>query len=236
MESLARAPETVPGEALRQYFDKLLGVLGPQGWWPARTRLEVIVGAILVQNTGWQNAALALKKLKQNGLLTLSGLKSASRNELEACIRSAGFYRQKARTIGNFLAWLENGGGGSLTAMFARPAAELRRRLLEINGLGPETADAILLYAGQHPVFVADNYTRRILARHQMVPTRADYEEVQEFLHRHLPADHTLFNEYHALLVAVGKQYCRRQVALCGECPLEEFLFGGRVEREQSAR
>jgi endonuclease-3 related protein len=224
---LSSASRVEPGATLKRYFEKMLRVLGPQGWWPGRTRLEVIVGAILVQNTAWQNAALALKKLKQNGLLKLSGLKSASRKELETCIRSAGFYRQKARTIGNFLAWLGNGGGGSLPAMFAQPAAELRRRLLEINGLGPETVDAILLYAGQHAVFVADNYTRRILARHQMVPPRAGYGAVQDFLHRHLPADHALFNEYHALLVAVGKQYCRRQVALCGGCPLEEFLPGG---------
>jgi len=211
-------------DALRGYFEKLLRALGPQGWWPARTRLEVIVGAILVQNTAWQNAALALKKLKQNGLLTLAELKHASLSELASCVRSAGFYRRKDRTIRNFLTWLEGACDGSLTVMFALPAAELRRRLLEVKGLGPETADAILLYAGRHPVFVADSYTRRILARHGMVPPRAGYAQVQEFLHRYLPADQTLFNEYHALLVEVGKKYCKRQVALCGECPLAEFL------------
>jgi endonuclease-3 related protein len=211
-------------EALQDYFEKLLRALGPQRWWPARTRLEVIVGAILVQNTAWQNAALALKKLKQNGLLTLAELKHASLSELGSCVKSAGFYRQKARTIRNFLAWLEGACDGSLTVMFTLPAAELRRRLLEVKGLGPETADAILLYAGLHPVFVADSYTRRILARHGMVPPRAGYAQAQEFLHRHLPADQALFNEYHALLVEVGRRFCRRQIALCDECPLKEFL------------
>jgi len=231
MYSATRAPEVAPGEALRQYFDKMLHVLGPQDWWPARTRLEVIAGAILVQNTAWQNAALALKELKRSGLLTLPGLKSASRGKLESCARAAGYFRQKARTIQNFLAWLESTCQGSLAVMFRLPAAELRQGLLEIKGLGPETVDAILLYAGRHPVFVADNYTRRILARHEMVPPRADYDEVQRFLHRHLPADQILFNEYHALLVEVGKQYCKRQVALCGECPLEQFLPRGEPPR-----
>jgi len=222
--SANQLPAVESGQVLRQYFDRMLRALGPQGWWPGRTRLEVIVGAILVQNTAWQNAALALRKLKQNGLLTLPGLKAAGLGELQACVRSAGFYRQKACTIRHFLDWLEGACGGSLNTMFLLPAADLRRHLLEIKGLGPETADAILLYAGRHPVFVADSYTRRILSRHAMVPPRAGYTEVQEFLHRYLPGDHALFNEYHALLVEVGKKFCKRQVALCGECPLEEFL------------
>jgi len=224
MESLRERFLDSHGDALQQYFAKMLRVLGPQGWWPARTRLEVILGAILVQNTAWQNAALALKKLKQNRLLILAALKNASLGEVEACVASAGFYRQKARTIRNFLTWLEETCDGSLAVMFALPPAELRRGLLQIKGLGPETADAILLYAGRHPVFVADSYSRRILARHGMVPRRAGYAQVQEFLHRHLPADQTLFNEYHALLVEVGKKYCKRQIALRDECPLQEFL------------
>jgi len=202
----------------------VLRAFGPQGWWPARTRLEVILGAILVQNTAWQNAALAIRNLKDNGLLSLVKLKRASLDELEFHVKSAGFYRQKARTIRNFVDWLEHSCGGSLNVMFARPAAELRRQLLGIKGLGPETADAILLYAGRHPVFVADAYTRRILARHGLVRDCAGYSEVQGFLHQRLPPDAALFNEFHALLVEVGKRYCKRQVALCEECPLEEFL------------
>ena len=159
--------------------------------------------------------------------MNLAALRDVSSVELESCIRPAGFYRQKARTIRNFVAWLQRARHGSLAAMFALPPQELRREILNITGLGPETVDAILLYAGRHPFFVADNYTRRILARHAMVPHAANYRGVQEFLHRYLPADAALFNEYHALLVEVGKRYCKRQVPRCGECPLEEFLEGG---------
>jgi endonuclease-3 related protein len=227
MRSATRRAAVEPREALRQYFDKMLRVLGPQDWWPARTRLEMIVGAILVQNTAWQNAALALKQLKQKGMLSLTALRDASRGEIESCVRSAGFFRQKARTIRNFMTWLERACRGSLAAMFALPPQELRHDLLKITGLGPETVDAILLYAGQHPFFVADSYTRRVLARHQLLREGAGYDEAQQFLHRHLPADPELFNEYHALLVEVGKQYCKRETPLCEGCPLEEFLERG---------
>jgi len=227
MQSTTRPIGVDPREALRRYFDKMLRVFGPQDWWPARTRLEMIIGAILVQNTAWQNAALALKQLKQEGMLSLSALRNASPAELESCVRSAGFFRQKARTIRNFVTWLERACHGSLTVMFAMPPQELRRDLLKITGLGPETVDAILLYAGEHPFFVADNYTRRILARHRLLTESAGYDEVQQFLHRHLPADPALFNEYHALLVEVGKQHCKRQAPLCHTCPLEEFLERG---------
>ena len=211
-------------QVLIRYFEKLLHSLGPQGWWPARTRIEIILGAILVQNTAWQNAALAIAKLKENNLLTLAKLMRASITELETSITSAGFYRQKARTISNFLAWLETSCRGSMRVMFARPADELRSQLLKIKGFGPETVDAILLYAGGHPYFVADAYTRRILARHGLVSAKSGYADVQEFLRHHLPPDPALFNEYHALLVEVAKRYCKRQAALCERCPLEEFL------------
>jgi endonuclease-3 related protein len=224
MLSGTRVTQVEPSAALRRFFSKMLAELGPQDWWPARTRLEIILGAILVQNTAWQNAARALKHLRKKGLLNMGRLRTASQIELEGCVRSAGFYRQKAGTIRNFLDWLDSTCGGSLTDMFALAPHELRRQLLQLKGLGPETVDAILLYAGQRPFFVADNYTRRILARHEMVHPSASYGEVQEFLHHHLPADPNLFNEYHALLVEVGKQYCKRQVAQCGDCPLQVFL------------
>ncbi len=224
MRSVTRPSEVEPGVTLRQFFAKMLAELGPQDWWPARTRLEIILGAILVQNTAWQNAARALKQLRQRGLLNLARLQSASRVELESCVRPAGFFRQKTRTIQNFLGWLERNCRGSLATMFSLKAEEARRQLLEINGLGPETVDAILLYAGRRPLFVADNYARRILARHEMVMPGADYAEIQRFMHQHLPADPGLFNEYHALLVEVGKQYCKRQAPRCDECPLQGFL------------
>lgn len=224
MAFFAERTAVQPSKALEAYYARLLQRLGPQGWWPARTRLEVILGAILTQNTSWQNAALALKRLRKAGRLSLSSLRGTTKTELESFIRPAGFFRQKALTIRNFLNWLERDRQGSLTNLFTRPPAELRRELLQLKGLGPETVDAILLYAGRLPFFVADAYTRRILARHGLVPPETDYSAVQTFLHQHLPADEALFNEYHALLVEVGKRYCKRQAARCDACPLQEFL------------
>src|SRR5579859_5822921 len=148
MRSVTRPSKVEPGVMLRQFFAKMLAELGPQHWWPARTRLEIILGAILVQNTASQNAALSLKQFRQKGLLNLARLRGASRAELESCVRPAGFFRQKARTIQNFLVWLERNCHGSLNAMFSLQAEESRRQLLTVKGLGPETVDAILLYAG----------------------------------------------------------------------------------------
>jgi endonuclease III related protein len=224
MRSVGGATGVESGVKLRAFYDKMLSALGPQDWWPARSRLEMIVGAILVQNTAWQNAALALKRLRAAGLLGLSRLSKAPLEEIEKCVRPAGFFRQKARTIRSFLDWLEGECKGSFGNMFSLPPDEARHQLLAIKGLGPETVDAILLYAGGHPFFVADSYTRRVLARHQMVHPAARYDDVQNFLHRHLPPEPDLFNEYHALLVEVGKQFCKRPEPLCNACPLEGFL------------
>ncbi len=213
-----------PAEALNRYYATLRRRLGPQGWWPARTRLEVILGAILTQNTAWHNAALALGRLRRTGLLRIGKLGRASLPRLKVAIRPAGFFRQKARAIRDFLDWLDAAHHGSLRSMFRTPADRLRQELLELKGLGPETADAILLYAGGQPFFVADAYTRRVLARHRHIPEHAGYADAQQFLHQHLGRDPALFNEYHALLVEVGKRYCRRQAPRCDACPLQEFL------------
>jgi endonuclease-3 related protein len=213
-----------PSPTLRRYYTTLFRHLGPQGWWPARTRLEVILGAILTQNTAWTNAARALQMLRGAGLLSLKRLCRASLAEIETCIRPAGFYRQKAGAIRSFLEWLDRTSTGSLHKAFSRPPDRLRQELLGLHGLGPETVDAILLYAVGKPFFVADAYSRRVLARHGLVPPRAGYAVVQEFVHRSLPPDPEMFNEFHALLVEVGKHYCRRRQALCGECPLQDFL------------
>jgi len=229
MELQAQPPEMAPGESLRQYYLTLHHHFGPQGWWPARTRLEIILGALLTQNTAWHNAVLALRRLRKAGRLSWSGLRKASVTELEASIRPAGFYRQKARAIRNFVVWLERSHRGSLHAVFLRPPAEVRRQLLELSGLGPETADAIILYAGRRPFFVADAYTRRILSRHGLLSAAAGYPTAQQFLHQHLPADAALFNEFHALLVEVGKRYCKRRAPRCEECPLRKFLPGARA-------
>ena len=220
-----RAAAAVNGTLLG-YYARLLEEFGPQAWWPARSRLEVVLGAVLTQNTTWLNAARALKRLRQARRLSLNRLRSTDQSELESLIRPAGFFRQKARAIMKFLNYLEGSHQGSLARLFARPAEELRRDLLGLKGFGPETVDAILVYAGRHPYFVADAYTRRILARHELVPPDAGYSEVQAFLHQHLAADPALFNEYHALLVEVGKRYCKRPAPQCEGCPLEGFLPG----------
>ena len=209
---------------LFSYYRRLLAALGPQGWWPARARLEVILGAILTQNTAWTNAARAIQQLRKRGALGLTGLLGLSEVELQSLIRPAGFFVQKARAIRGFVSWLETTHSGSLDRMFAMPADELRTALLSLRGLGPETADAILLYAGGKPFFVADAYTRRILARHHHVAENSSYQEAQDFIHRHLNRDAVVYNEFHALLVEVGKRYCRRNAAHCENCPLQEFL------------
>jgi endonuclease-3 related protein len=216
--------EATPREMLRRFYATLLESFGPQGWWPARTRWEVICGAILTQNTTWRNATLALKNLRKAGLLNGRSLRQISLPELEQLIRPAGFYRQKAKTLHGFVRWIEQAHGGSLDSLFSLGAARARAQLLALQGIGPETADAILLYSGRHPVFVADAYTRRVLSRHELLPPTADYGSAQQFLHQHLPQDETLFNEFHALLVEAAKRFCHRNVAHCEECPLGIFL------------
>ncbi len=224
MQRTAQPSGVEPGEVLEKYYEELLRQFGPQGWWPARTRLEVILGAILTQNTTWQNAALAIARLRKAGLLRWPELRRASIQELETCVRPAGYFRQKARTIRSFVHWLDGFHGGSLDALFAQPPEAARSQLLALRGLGPETADAILLYAGKMPFFVADAYTRRVLARHALIPPQDGYAAAQRFLHQHLPANEALFNEFHALLVEAGKRNCKRQVAECEGCPLQPFL------------
>jgi endonuclease III related protein len=222
--------------SLNRYYERLLEKLGPQGWWPGETRLEVILGAILTQNTTWRNAALAVAKLREAGLLQLGRLREEPETRLQALIRPAGFFRQKSRTIRAFVDWLDAAHGGSLRRMFARSAGELRSAMLGIKGLGPETVDAILLYAGRKPVFVADAYTRRVLARHGMLAVGNTYAEAQEFIHRHLAADLAVYNEFHALLVEVGKRHCTKDAPRCNHCPLESFLPGLRQTGAQPLR
>jgi len=224
MHSAIEQGAATPGEILGRFYGALLESFGPQGWWPARTRWEVICGAILTQNTTWRNATLALKNLRKAGLLSGRSLRQTPLRELEQMIRPAGFYRQKAAALHSFAQWIEKAHAGSLDSLFSQGAARAREQLLAQKGIGPETADAILLYSGRQPVFVADAYTRRILKRHQLVPSQADYTAAQLFLHQHLPADETLFNEFHALLVEVAKRHCHRKVAHCEECPLGKFL------------
>lgn len=226
MRCAAQPPEVAPGQVLARYYQTLLRSLGPQRWWPARTRLEIILGAILTQNTNWRNVTLAIEHLRQAGFLRWAGLRRATAPQLESCVRPAGYFRQKARTIREFVEWLEKIHRGSLNALFAEPPQRLRNQLLELRGLGPETVDAILLYAGRQPYFVADAYTRRVLIRHELIPPDADYAVTQKFIHQHFRAGEAVYNEFHALLVETGKRYCRRSSPQCGACPLKEFLPG----------
>jgi endonuclease III related protein len=175
-------------EHIASIYGSLFRTWGRQHWWPARTRFEVIVGAYLTQNTNWTNVELALRQLRAAGVLTVAGIRKISRRDLENLIRSSGYFRQKAQRLKTFVGFLDENYGGSLTRMFARPTPELREQLLALNGIGPETADSILLYAGQHPVFVVDAYTRRILARHGILREDAKYEDVRTTFERALAA------------------------------------------------
>lgn len=213
-----------PGETLRRYYTTLLESFGPQGSWPARTRWEVICGAVLTQNTTWRNATIALNNLETAGHHDWRSLRQISPRELEELIRPAGSFRQKARTLRNFANFIELEHAGSLDSLFALGATRARAQLMSLNGIGAETADAILLYCGRLPVFVADAYTRRVLSRHQFLSPSADYQTAQQFLHLHLPPDEPMFNEFHALLVETAKRYCHRKVAHCEECPLGKYM------------
>jgi len=236
-------------DAIRAFYHTLFSAWGRQHWWPAQSRFEVIVGAYLTQNTAWTNVEKALGNLRRARLLTIRGIRRAPQPKLEQLIRPAGYFRQKAQRLKTFVSFLDDRYGGSLTRMFARPTPELRDELLALNGVGPETADSILLYAGDHPVFVVDAYTRRILERHQIVAARASYDEIRELFDRALdgtPAAGTgprgashppsamseaprpplvqVFNEMHGLIVGVGKNYCLKSQSQCEQCPLQKFL------------
>jgi endonuclease-3 related protein len=162
------------------YYRTLFSAWGRQHWWPAQSRFEVIVGAYLTQNTAWTNVEKALRNLRRARILTISGIRRTSPAKLEQLICSAGYFRQKAQRLKTFVKFLDQHYGGSLARMFARPTAELRDELLALNGVGPETADSILLYAGNHPVFVVDAYTRRLLERHQLVSDTTGYNEIRQ--------------------------------------------------------
>jgi endonuclease III related protein len=175
-----------PHDAIRAYYHTLFSAWGRQHWWPAQSRFEVIVGAYLTQNTSWTNVEMALSNLRRTRRLTIGGIRRAPQPELEQCIRPAGYFRQKAQRLKTFVRFLDARYGGSLARMFARPTAELRDELLALNGVGPETADSILLYAGNHPVFVVDAYTRRILERHEIASSAVGYEEVRRLFEQAL--------------------------------------------------
>ena len=179
-------PQVFYENQIRRYYDVLYRAWGAQHWWPADTRFEVIVGAYLTQNTAWTNVERALANLRRAQRLSVEGIRQVRRARLERLIRPSGYFRQKAQRLKTFVAFLDTQYGGSLDEMFAQPTAKLREELLALNGVGPETADSILLYAGNHPVFVVDAYTRRILDRHGILPQKTEYEEIRRLFQRSL--------------------------------------------------
>jgi endonuclease III related protein len=226
-----KLPKVVQPDAqapLDEYFNALFTALGPQHWWPGKTQFEVIVGAILTQNTSWENVELALTNLRTAGVFTPTAVSKIHIRSLQLLVRPSGYFRQKARALEAFVQFLRAEYRGSLKRMFATPTIELREKLLRIWGIGPETTDAILLYAGQHPVFVVDAYTKRIMARHGWIGDKAKYETVRWMFERQFPGDVERFKEFHGLIVSVGKNWCRKQAAECEKCPLGRYLEEGR--------
>jgi len=173
-------PKNDSREEIRNYYAALYRAWGAQHWWPAETQFEVIVGAYLTQNTAWTNVERALSNLRRAQILSIEGIRDVSLSRLQRLIRSSGYFRQKAKRLKTFVAFLDDRYEGSLDKLFSQPSEKLREELLSLNGVGPETADSILLYAGNHPVFVVDAYTRRILERHEIVPENAKYEEIRQ--------------------------------------------------------
>ena len=209
-------------EQLTQIYQLLFDRFGPQIWWPGETPFEVLVGAILTQNTNWTNVEKAVTNLKSTDLLSPEKLHQLELSDLAGLIRPAGYYNIKAKRLKNFIDWLYEAYDGRLTNLDSVSTDKLRAELLGINGIGRETADSILLYAFSRPIFVVDAYTARIAVRHGLIEPDADYEQLQELFQSNLPQDVKLFNEYHALLVRAGKDYCKPQ-ARCTGCPLEDL-------------
>jgi endonuclease III related protein len=219
-----RTATPAAADVLPLYYQTLFDKLGPQSWWPAKTPFEVIVGAILTQNTSWTNVERAIANLRRERLLTPGAIERVTFGRLAGLIRSSGYFRQKAKKLKAFVRFLRSQYSGSLVRMFQTPTAELREKLLAVHGIGPETADSILLYAGHKDLFVVDAYTKRIFSRHGFVPESVPYEELRALIESALPRDVSRYNEFHALLVQVGKNWCRPRKPRCGECPLRPFL------------
>lgn len=209
---------------LQEAYERLNNHFGPLHWWPAENPFEVVVGAVLTQNTNWKNVEKAIDSLKRAGVFSFDGLQSLTEEELAGHIRSSGYYNLKARRLKNLLEMIIRDFGGDLERLFAENTVTARRALLEVKGIGPETADSILLYGGGHPVFVVDAYTHRILSRHNLIAEECDYQLIQDLFMDNLNNDAEIFNQYHALLVITAKHFCKKRNPLCSRCPLEPML------------
>lgn len=219
-------------QALEDLYQRLLNHYGPQHWWPADTPLEVMVGAVLTQNTAWSNVAKAMANLKRGDLLSLPALLSLEPERLAELIRPAGYYKLKTGRLLNLLNLVEREYGGDLDYMFSQPMDRLRQDLLATKGIGPETADSILLYAGNLPVFVIDTYTARVMNRHGLADPSMGYFELQELFSDNLPAEVELYNQFHALLVRLGNDRCKKSKPRCDGCPATDWAGGPQLEEE----
>jgi len=208
-------------------YDLMYAKNGPRHWWPADSKFEVVIGAILTQFVSWKNVTTAINSLKAEGLLSVEGICEVDMGKLEELIRSTRFYKQKARKLKTFCMYLKENYGGSLDRFFDKDVYELRRELLSLYGIGEETADCIILYAAEKPIFVVDAYTRRIFSRLGFFNENVSYREMQEFFMNNLEQDVRLFNEYHAQIDGIGNHYCSGKKPACEECPLNQICKRG---------
>jgi len=207
-------------ETIQRMYELLEEAFGPQHWWPGETPFEVMVGAVLTQNTNWQNVEKAIANLKSHGLLSPEKLHALEAAELAELIRPAGYYNVKAKRLKNLIDWLFDAAEGDVARALAPGVHDLRERLLGVSGVGRETCDSIILYGAEKPTFVVDAYTHRVLLRHDLIDPSADYDEIKELFESNLPHDVQLFNEFHALFVRVGRLYCKKRPR-CSQCPLD---------------
>ena len=213
-----------PRKTLTYIYKALYKAFGPQHWWPGETAFEIAVGAILTQNTNWGNVEKAINNLKRQKVFNTKTLQNMPDEKLASLIKPAGYYNIKTKRLKNFLNFFTNHYKGSIKKMKSENKDSLREKLLSVNGIGPETADSIMLYALEKPVFVIDAYTKRILARHGIVSERTTYHQMQTLFHKNIPQNIALFNEYHALFVKLGKDFCRAKPK-CEGCPLEKLQY-----------
>ncbi len=205
---------------LTDIYNSLFKSFGKQHWWPGDTDFEVVIGAILTQNTNWSNVEKAIKNLKTAKVFTPKKLYEIKIEKLAKIIKPSGYFNVKASRLKNFIEWLFLNYNGSLSKLFNLDCTTLRKQLLSVNGIGRETADSIILYAAEKPTFVVDAYTKRVLVRHGLITEDYDYDKIKAVFELNLPVKVSLYNEYHALIVMVGKHYCKPKMQ-CGECPLK---------------
>ena len=217
-------------KVLLKIYSRLMKKYGPQQWWPGDSQFEIIIGAILTQSAAWTNVEKAIINLKAAGALIPDRIEELPLGQLADLIRPSGYYNAKAKKLKAFVSWLKDNYDYNLDSLFAVDTEKLRRMLLSVHGIGEETADSIILYAAEKPVFVIDAYTRRTMSRIGLMPLEAGYSVYQQFFMHNLPVDIKMFNEYHALLVKLGKSVCRKSNPACGQCCLESICKKQRPE------